>query len=346
MSLLKRVALGFTLLLLVLIGIVAYKLRSRAETIPDELPAIDTALHDPANLLIPAQGGLPDFTLAAHRGKTLYVVVEDRESISSRESMSLQRALNRWTYPPDVVGVQIGDVDGFALLQSKIEEFVALMRVEMRIPLYMDYQGAFIKTFKLPRGHVGVVVFGPDSQVLLRHSGPADDKFLAELRTALRASEPTPPPAPAFKIDAVDNAACKGKACLLVFLDEPVKRTDIPGVKNGFDSDDVTAAGIQGRKPSVRLSGLAVAADEKLDASKALAVLVGTTEGLDLKHWTAAPDAPDARAALGFDTKKAGFALIDPEGNLAMLEYGAPPYYKFGRVSDLIGVDLGDHTEP
>ena len=37
---------------------------------------------------------------------------------------TLQRALNRWNFPPDVVGYQIGDVDGFALLASKIEEFV------------------------------------------------------------------------------------------------------------------------------------------------------------------------------------------------------------------------------
>jgi len=29
-----------------------------------------------------------------------------------------------------------------------------------------------------------------------------------------------------------------------------------------------------------------------------------------------------------------------------MLERGAPQYYKFGRISDAIGVDLGDHTEP
>lgn len=346
MSLLKRVALGFTLLVLVLVGIVAFKLRSRAEAIPDELPAIDTSLADPQHLVIPAQGGLPDFKLADHRGKTVYVVVEDRESMQSRESMSLQRALNRWTYPPDVVGYQVGDVEGFALLQSKIEEFVGLMRVEMRVPLYMDYQGAFIKTFKLPRGHVGVVVIGPDGQIVLRHSGPADDKFLTELRTALRASEPTPPPAPAFKIDAVDNAACKGKACLLVFLDEPVKRADIPGIKNGFDVD-VTANGIQGRRPSVRLAGLALAADEKLDAAKALVVLVGTTEGLELKHVTSVADAPEARAALGFDAdKRAGLALVDPAGNLAMVEHGAPAYYKFGRISDEIGVDLGDHTEP
>lgn len=345
MSLLKRIALGFTLLLLVLVGIVAWKLRSRAEAIPDELPAIDTAVLDPNTMVIPGQGGLPDFKLADHRGKTLYIVVEDRESISARESTSMQRALNRWVFPPDVLGFQIGDVDGFALLAGKIEEFVALMRVEMRIPLYMDYQGAFMKTFKLPRGHVGIVVVGPTGEVLLRRSGGATDEFLAELRTLLRASEPTPPPAPPFKILDIDNTACKGKACLLVFLDAPVKRSDIPGIKGGFDGG-VTESGAQGRKPAVRLAGLAVTADEKLDPTKAIAVLVGQTEGLDLKKWTTVPDAPEARVALGLGPNEAGLALIDPDGNLTMLERGAPQYYKFGRVSDIIGVDLGDHTEP
>jgi len=138
-SLLKRVALGFTLLLLVLIAIVAWKLRSRAEDIPTELPAIDTALADPNTLVIPGGGALPDLKFAELRGKTAYILVEDRESMQARESTSLQRALNRWVYPPDVVGYQIGDADGMALIASKIEEFVAIMRVEMRIPLYMDY---------------------------------------------------------------------------------------------------------------------------------------------------------------------------------------------------------------
>lgn len=345
MSLLKRVALGFTLLLLALIAIVAWKLRSRAEVIPDELPAIDTTLYDPATMVIPGQGGLPEFKLADHRGKTLYIVVEDRESIQARESTSLQRALNRWVFPPDVAGFQIGDVDGFALLASKIEEFVALMRVEMRIPLYMDYQGVFLKTFKLARGHVGIVVIGPDGKVLLRRSGAATDEFLTELRTLLRASEPPAEPAPAFKINDIDNTACKGKACLLVFLDQPIQRTDIPGVKGGFDGD-VTAKGNQGRKPGVRLAGLALTADDKLDPTKAIAILIGQTEGLELKKWTTVPDAPEARAALGLGPNEAALALIDKDGNLAMLERGAPAYYKFGRVSDTIGVDLGDHTEP
>lgn len=345
MSLLKRVALGFTLLLLVLVGVVAWKLRSRAEVIPDELPAIDTAVFDPATMVIPAQGDLPDFKLADHRGKTLYIVVEDRESIQARESTTLQRALNRWVFPPDVAGFQVGDVDGFALLASKIEEFVALMRVEMRIPLYMDYQGVFLKTFKLPRGHVGIVVVGPDGQVLQRRSGAATDEFLTELRTLLRASEPPLAPAPPFKVLDIDNAACKGKACLLVFLDQPVKRADIPGVKKGFDGD-VTESGKQGRKPHVRLAALALTADEKLDPQKTVAILVGQTEGLELKHWTAVPDAPDARSALGLGPNEAGLALIDKDGNLVMLERGAPQYYKFGRISDTIGVDLGDHTEP
>lgn len=345
MSLFKRIAIGFTLLLLVLAGVVAWKLRSRAEAIPDELPAIDTAVADPNTLVIPGSGGLPDFKLADFRGKTLYVVVEDRESMQSRESKSLQRALNRWTFPPDVVGVQIGDVDGFALLASKIEEFVGLMRSEMRVPLYMDYQGAFVKTFKLSRGHVGLVVFGPDGQILERRSGPADDKSLEKLRATLRAEEPKPPPAPQFKLGDLDNTACKGKACIFVFLSEPVKRADVPGIKNGYD-EGITENGMQGRKPNPRLAGLVVTADEKLDDSKALAVVVGSTEGLDLKKWKQLPDAPEARSAFEIPPDQAGVVVIDPDGKLAVKELGAPQFYKFGRISDVIQADLGDHTEP
>lgn len=346
MSLLKRVALGFTLLLLVLVGVVAWKLRSRAEAIPDQLPEINAAEADPAAMVIPGgASGLPDLKIADLRGKTAYIVVEDRESIQSRESTSLQRALNRWVYPPDVVGYQIGDVDGFALLASKIEEFVVLMRSEMRIPLYMDYQGAFMKTFKLPRGHVGIVVLGPDGDVLIRRSGKADDAFLEQLRTTLKASEPAPPPAPQFKLGDVDNAACAGKACMFVFLHEPVKRSDIPGIKGGFDGD-VTASGMQGRKPAVRLAGLAATADDKLDDSKTLAVLVGATEGLDLKKWKQLPEAPEARAAFEIPADQSAVVVLDKEGRVAVRELGAPQFYKFGRISDIIGVDLGDHTEP
>lgn len=345
MSLLKRVALGFTLLLLVLVGIVAWKLRSRAEVIPEKLPEIDTAVADPATLVIPGGGGLPDLKFAELRGKTAYIVVEDRESIQSRESTTLQRSLNRWVFPPDVVGYQIGDVDGFALLASKIEEFVALMRSEMRIPLYMDYQGAFMKTFKLPRGHVGIVVLGPDGKVLIRRSGKADDAFLEELRTTLRATEPTPPPAPAFKLGDVDNAACAGKACIFVFLHEPVKRADIPGIKNGFDRG-VTENGMQGRKAAIRLAGLAVTADDKLDDSKALGVLVGATEGLDLKKWKQLPEAPEARSSFEIPADQSAVVVLDKDGRVAVRELGTPQFYKFGRISDVIGVDLGDHTEP
>lgn len=132
---------------------------------------------------------------------------------------------------------------------------------------------------------------------------------------------------------------------MFVFLHEPVKRADIPGIKNGFDGG-VTESGMQGRKPAVRLAGLAVAADEKLDDQKTLAVLVGATEGLDLKHWKQLPEAPEARAAFEIPADQSAVVVVDKEGRLAVKELGAPQYYKFGRISDIVGVDLGDHTEP
>jgi hypothetical protein len=343
-SILKRVAVVFVVLLLGLVGFVAWKLRSRAEEIPKELPPIDAAVADPQAIVIPGGGGLPELKIADLKGKTAYLVVEDRESMQARESKTIQRALNRWSFPADVVGYNIGDAEGFELLSSKIEEFLAHLRKELRLPLYIDYKGVFLRTFKLPRGHVGVVVLGPDGAPLLRHSGPMTDAQISELRALLRAEEPAPPPAPAFELGGLDNAACKGKACLFVFLAEPVKKADVPGVEGGYGGD-MEASAVQGRKPSVRLAGMALESDAKLDPAKVQAVLVGEVPDLGLTKWTVVPAAPEARAAFELPEGEAGLVVVDPEGRLAVREPGTVPLYKFGRVSDLIGVDLGDPRE-
>lgn len=344
-SILKRVALVITVLLLAAAAFVAWKLRSRAEAIPEQLAAIDTAVADPQALVIPGSGGLPDLKIADLRGKTAYLVVEDRESMQARESKKMARALNRWVYPPDVTGVSIGDAEGFELLATKVEEILGGVRPELRVPLYIDYKGAFLKTFALPRGHVGLVVLGPDGKVLMRHSGPCDDAKIAELKALLRAEEPVPPPAPDFQVGPADNAACKGKACVVAFLSEPVKKADIPGIEGGYEGADNAANAAQGRKPSVRLASLARESDEKLDPAKAIAVIVGDASGLELKKWTAVGSASEARAAFGIPEGEAGLVVIDADGKLAVRETGLVQLYKVGRVSDLIGVDIGDHRE-
>ena len=367
MSLTKRILIGLTILLLVVIGAAAWMFRSRAEAIPDQLAPIDTAEADPGKVVIPGTGGLPDLVLADLRGKTVYLLVGDRESMQAKESKLFDRALNRWIIPDDVVGYGIADTEGFQLLAGKIEEFIGAMRPELRHPLYLDFEGAITRAFKLPKGHAGVVVLGPGGEILMRHSGPPPegpegDKVIEQLRTHLKAQEPTLAPAPAFKLGALDNAACRGKVCIFVFLARPVKKTDLPGVKDGFDGD-TDAMWKQLQDPSVRLASLVhdsdaklVAADEK--AAKAAkpdepgatpprveAVLVGALADVELKRWTTVAAAPEARAALQIPEDQAGVVVIDADGNLAVREIGVVRMYKFTRISELLGVDLSDRRE-
>lgn len=358
MSALKRVALVLTVLLLLGAGAVAWMLRSRAEPVPETLPPIDTAAADPMSVVIPGTGGLPDLKLADYKGKTLYMVLGDRESMQARESVEFDRALNRWTYPPDVVGVGIGDAEGFKLFAGKVEEMLGGLRPEMRIPLYIDFEGTITKTFKLPKGHVGIVVLGPDGAVKLRHSGPPkkkadiktpEDDVLARLKEALGAQEPVLAPAPAFKLGELDNAACLGKTCVFVLLTAPVNKTQLPGVEGGF-AGDMAASVKQMQDPNIRFAGLVhdsdtkLAADEKA-AAKVRAVLVGALEGLELRQWKTLPAAPELRAAFAIPEGQAALVVIDAEGKLAMRELGVVQMYKFGRLSDLLGVDLGDRRE-
>jgi len=357
---LKRVALVITVLLLALIGAAAWMLRSRAEDIPAELPPTDV---DPMSIVIPGGSGMPDLKLADHKGKTIYLILGDRESMQARESKEFDRALNRWTYPPDVVGFAIGDAEGFKLLASKIEEMLGAMRPEMRLPLYIDFDGAVTRAFKLPKGHTGIVVLGPDGALKLRHSGPPrpkdeilspEDDIIARLKLALRAEEPVLSPAPPFKVGALDNAACAGKTCLFVFLAKPVKKSQLPGVDGGFEAG-MEDSMKQLQDPSVRLAGLALDLDEALtklekDPDKSVAArvspaLVGTLEDIELKHWKTLPSASEARTAFNIPEGEAAVVAIDPEGRLALRELGVVPMYKLGRISELLDIDLGDRSE-
>lgn len=341
MSALRKVALALVLIVLSLIGAVAWMFRSRAEAIPDELPAIDLATADPQKLVIPGGGGLPDLKLADLKGKRAYLIVEDRESMSAREGSAMNRAMARWTYPDDVVGYSIGDTEGFGLLRGKIEEIVTPMRPELRLPLYLDFEGAVTRTFKLPKGHTGIVVLGTDGAVAFRHSGAMTPEQLEELRALLGATVPPLAPAPAFKVGDLDNAACKGKACAFVFLAGPVARKDIPGGKEGFDGD-MEASFKQFSQPDIRLASIVVDADPKLDPDKVGARVVGKLDGVDLTRWTAVPEAGEARVAFGLQPDDSALVVVDKDGNIAMKDIGRVPMYKFGILSELIGVELSD----
>ena len=344
MSALRKLAIVLVVVLLSLLGAVAWMFRSRAEVIPDQLDAIDVATADPQKLVIPGGGGLGDLKLADLKGKTAYLIVEDRESMSAREASAMTRAMARWVYPDDVVGYSIGDTEGFGLLRGKIEEIVTPMRAELRLPLYLDFEGAVTKTFKLPKGHTGLVVLDKAGAVAFRHSGPMKPEDIETLRGLLGATVPPPVPAPAFKVGDLDNAACKGKTCAFVFLAGPVARKDIPGGKEGFDGD-MEASFKQFSLPDVRLAGIVVDADPKLDPGKVSGRLVGQLDGTSLKHFTAVAEGGEARVAFGLQPGDTALVVIDPAGNLAMKELGKIPMYKFGVLSELIGVELSDRDQ-
>jgi hypothetical protein len=351
-SRLKRILLALTILLLILVGVVAWFFRSRAEPIPEQLPEINVAEADPMKVVIPGSAGLPDLKLADLKGKTAYLVVGDRESMQAGESKLFDRALGRWQLPADVVGYAIADTEGFKLFSGKIDEILGPMRPEIRLPLYVDYEGAITKAFKLPKGHVGVVVLGPDGAVTLRHSGPPvdkDDKVLQELKAALRAEEPVLPPAPAFKVGDLDNAACEGKTCMFVFLARTVKKSEMPGVEGGFDGD-MEASWKQLQDPSVRLAGLVADSDKKLKAAEGAAAkvrvaLVGAIEGIELSQWKSVAAADESRAPFEIPADQAALVIVDASGKLALRELELVRMYKLSRVSELLGVDLSDRRE-
>lgn len=344
MSLLRKIALVFVALALLLVGLLAWMLRSRAEEIPEVLPAIDVAEADPQKLVIPGSGGLPDLVLADLKGRTVYLIVEDRESMAARESSAMSRAMARWRYPESVSGFAIGDAEGFRLLAGTIEKFITPMRAELRLPLYIDYEGAVTKTFKLPKGHVGVVVLGPDGEVVYRHSGKMSPDEIERLRAVLGATVPEPVPAPAFKAGPLDNDTCRGRTCALAFLGGPLSRKDIPGGKEGFDGD-ADESREQFAKPDVRLGAIVIDSDAKLDTGRVRALLVGGIDGAALKRWETVADAPEARAAFEIPPGEAALVVVDPQGNIAMRELGRLPLYKFGVLSELIGVELSDRDD-
>lgn len=345
-SWLARVLIGVVVVLLLVIGALAWLFRSQAEAIPDELPAIDTSVADPQKIVIPGDEVLPELRLADLKGKRAYFLLEDRESMQAGESKELSRSLARWQLPEDVVGYSVGDAKGFGLFRNKISEFMGMMRDEMRLPLYIDFEGVFFDTFKLPRGHTGFVVLGPDGAVAHRHSGPADTADLDKIREVLGGREPEHPPAPDFAVGELTNETCKGKVCVFAFLDKPVARGDIPGIEGGFEGD--REEGFKRfAEPSIRLVGVLHGADEKIDEDKIAGAIVGELKDLEFRRWKRVDAAPEARAAFGLGDG-AGLVVIDREGRMAFNVGGLVRFWQLGLVADILGVDLGerDHQEP
>jgi hypothetical protein len=338
-SWLARILIAVVVILLLVIGALAWLFRSQAEAIPETLAPIDVAAADPMKIVVPGDSALPDLAVAELKGKRPYFILEDRESMEAGESKALTRALAGWEVDDDVVGFMVGNAEGFGLLRSKINEFMGQMRDEMRLPLYIDYEGAFINAYKLPRGHTGLVVLDPKGEVVLRHSGPADEATLKALREAIGARDPARAPAPDFAIGELSNQRCKGKVCAFAFLAHKVARADIPEIEGGFKETFEQFA-----EPSVRLAGVFVGADEKIDEDKHAGAIVGELEGITPRRWEVVASAPEARAAFGFGDG-AGLVVIDAEGRVALSIAGKVRFWQLGLFGELLGIELDDGRE-
>jgi hypothetical protein len=353
MSRLKKLALACCGLLGLGTGCVAWWLWPTVEDIPAELEAIDAAT-DPLGFTLEAQGDLPAVTLRDLHGKTAFFVIEGREAFMGEgEARALKAALNRWEFPADVVGFSVGDAEGFGLMRDKIEaDFVSRFRPEARRPLYVDSTGDLMRLFKLPKGHLGLLVLGPGGDVLLRHSGDADDAAIESIREALGATEPPPgPEAPTFAHAGLDNAHCRDRHCVFVFLDEAVARPDVPGIEGGFDGEMEESFARIGR-PSVRLmTMLAGSWAEELEthAARIDGTIVGNVEGLEIPAWRDHLGGPSdgLREAFGVAPDEAALVIVDPAGKVAFSERGLVRFWRLGRASEILGIEgrRGDRDE-
>lgn len=322
------------------IGATAYSMWPKVEAIPEQLDAIDPDVSI-AELELEAQGPLEGVRLGDLSGNKVFLLIEGKESMTTGEGKQLRRAMLRWDMPADVVGFSVGDAPGgAALMRNKIErQFVGPMRGELKWPIYLDFGGDITEAFSLPKGHLGLVILDEAGEVVLRHAGDADAQTIEEIRMALGASEPQAgPPAPEFAIGELDNQACAGHACVLVFLDRKVARSEIPGLEEGGFEGDMEDAFAQLEQPSIRLARV-LAGDWKAKEDERLrGVVVGEAEGWAVDGWAFVPEAEAARQALEIG-EQAAMVIIDKDGHLAFAETGRIPFWKLTVAADLLGIE-------
>lgn len=306
----------------------------RADEIPQELEVAE----DPATLNIPGIGTQPPLDAAMLANKTSFFVFVGIQSWSGEEGRMLNRALNRWVLPDDVQGFIVFDAEGFGFLAEKSEEYMGRFGNETRFPMYGDFEGAFRAVFKMPRGHHGFVVVDPQGEVSFRKSGGlSGEAELTEVRTLLRAEEPPAgPPVPPFEAGGLSQAGCSKQPCVVVFLAEPVARKDIPGVDDGFEGED-EEKWAQMQRPAMRNVSSAL----KLPLEGAGAgLIVGSLSDLELAAgWSTVADDAELRTAFGVEPGADAF-LVLRDGEVAFRGEGVVPFYQFGRVSDLLGVEF------
>ncbi len=336
-SRLSKLGLVFAGLVVLLLGVGAWLLR--VEDIPDELPPV---AGDPSTIEIPAVGDGVALKLAELRGKTAFFLVFGPQMRDRKEGQALSRALNRWTLPETTVGHIIGDAEGFGMFQGKVAEMMEHFGGEMRFPVHVDFEGVFSTTFGLAKGHHGFVVLGPQGDILDRRSGGAEGAELEGIRELLGAQEPPKGPAmPSFSAGTLESSACGGGTpCALIFLAREVAKSDIPGIDDGFDGEDAEKFERM-KDPSIRMVSTAM----KAKLAKARGVIVGRTRDLEFPTWARTDHDDDARAAFGIGPADAAFIVIDAEGAVALSTRGPIAMYQWGRVADVLGVELDEEDD-
>ncbi len=329
---LKIVGIALALLAAATGGLLWWLLRA------DEIPATLEVAEDPMTQSIPGIGSQPTLDAALMKDKTTFFVFVGIQSWTSDEGKPINRALNRWTLPDNAQGFIIFDAEGLGFLAEKSEEYMERFGGETRFPMYGDFEGAFRQVFKMPQGHHGFVVVSPQGTVTMRKSGGAQPgPELDEIRTLLEAEEPPPGPAvPEFELGPLSKTACANKPCALVFLGDPVGRTDIPGVDDGFEGEDEAKWG-QMQKPGVRNVGSAL----KLEIADAgLGAISGQVKDLEFPDgWSVVEQDAAVRDAFGIEPGTTSF-LVLRDGEVAFRGDGVIPMYELGRISDLLGVEF------
>ncbi len=331
------VAAGVLLVLLAVGGAWGWQVL-RVADLPDELEAME---RSPDEVVLSSAGHGDDLRLTDLRGHTSVLVFEGIQSMRGEQGKELNRALNRWALPEGTRAFIVWDGEGMRMFEDRARQFVGFFAEELRYPIYVDWDGQMVDVFKLVKGHHGLVVLGPDGQVLRRHSGGLRGAELDELRTQLGATEPPePPPAPDFALAGLTRASCLDRPCLLVFLGKPVARTEIPWIEDGFEGTR-TECFERMRRPEIRLAASAM----RIHATQSHAVLVGQADDLRLQGWQTVPDDPAAREALGIGPDDSALVVIDTQGRLSFRETGFIPMYRWTLAIDPTGEQIQREDE-
>lgn len=328
---------GLLLAVLVVGGAWAWQVL-RVEEVPDELEAME---RSPDEVVVSSVGHGDDLRFADLRGQRSVIVFEGVQSMRGEQGKEVNRALNRWVLPDDTKGYIVWDGEGMRVFEEKASKFVGFFAEELRFPIYVDWDGEIVDVFKLIKGNHGLVVLGPQGEVLLRHSGGLKGAELDELRVMLKAEEPPPPePAPPFSIAGLTNDDCREKACLFVFMADPVDRGDIPWIEDGFEGTR-TECFERMRRPEIRLAASA----RRVPIKRSHGVLLGEVTNLDLEGWTVVPDDAAAREAFGLAPDDSALIVVDTDGRLAFRETGFIPMYRWTLAVDATGEEIKREDE-